>query len=130
MIFEQLFFTRCERFFFAQIRVKFFVGFSHRDVVVVFLHVCDALLLHNGNAFGVLHKCFELGVNTLKGGCNVDDGTKLCFVENAVVLGFATSHTHNAIVHGLQRIHAWHVAIKLVEDDVAALHHLAILRKG
>lgn len=99
------------------------------DIIMVLIYVFNALLLHRRYSLGVAHKCFELAENALEVWLHIDNRAQRVFVEYAIIFGFATAHTDNSIVHGLQGIHARNVAIELVENHIAVLHHLAILGK-
>lgn len=86
-----------------------------------------ALTLQIINAVAVGHQFFQLGVNTFVVGLNIDDGAQLVFIEKLIVFLFATANADEAARHGLQGIHGGGVAVELIEDSIAAVHHLNIL---
>ena len=73
---------------------------------------------------------FQFSVDTLVAGLYVDDGTKLGFMKNLVVFRFSTSYADDASGHRFQRIHGGSVAVKLVEDGIAPVHHPYVFPEG
>ena len=45
------------------------------------------------------------------------------------MLGFASSHDDESFGHSQEGIHSGGVAVELVEDDMAGVHHLLVLGK-
>lgn len=98
------------------------------DVVVVASDVFDAVELQLVDIlFSREEAVGDLVVNVLLCGLYVDNGAKLVFVEQLVVLGFTTSHDDESFGHSKEGIHGGRVAVELVEDDVAGVHHLLVL---
>ena len=76
------------------------------------------------------YELLQFLVDTLVGGLHVDDGAQLGLTQYLVVFGLAATDADNAFRHGQQRIHGRGVGVKLVEQGVAALHHLLVLVEG
>ena len=64
------------------------------------------------------HELLKLVIDILFVGKDVDDGAQLCFVDDVVVLRFASSCKDKTFAHGKQGIHGWSVGVELVEDDI------------
>ena len=86
-----------------------------------------ALTLQFINVVAVGHQFFQLGVNAFVVGLHIDDGAQLGFAKKTIVFLFATTNANEAARHGLQGIHGGGVAVELIENGIAAVHHLNIL---
>ena len=88
-----------------------------------------ALLFEQGDALRMQDNGLQLLVHAFVVGLHVDDGTKLLFVEDVVAFRLSSAHNDDAFRHGQQGIHGWCIAIKLVENQVATVHHPLVLGK-
>ena len=106
------------------------VAAGYLDVVMMACHVFDALCREFGDAFAVQDEVFQLPVNVLLVGQDVDDGAQAGFVEDGIVFGFAASHYGQALGHGEQGVHGGGVGVELVQLDVGVVHQLPVAGVG
>ena len=65
-------------------------------------------------------------IDTLIRRRNVDDRAQFCFIQDVIILRFASSYTDNATTHGLQSVHRRGVTVELIKNNITLFHHLAI----
>ena len=110
--------------------VQLLIFSRNRDEVVVAEDVRPAILFQQADQFRTKYQPFKRIVHAIIVGLDIHDRSVNLLVDNLVVFGFATSHADQTMCHRLQGIHGWRVAIELVEDHIAPVHHLHILIEG
>ena len=100
-------------------------------MVVVSSYVFDAVALQLMNVLmpGEETLCHLL-IDIILVGLYVDDGSQVVLAEKVVMLGLAATDEDESLGHRQQTVHAWGIAVELVEQDMTAVHHLLVLRKG
>ena len=99
-------------------------------MVVMLLYIGYAVPLQPWNEIGVKYKLFQGFENAFFRGLYVDDGAQIWFVHKLVMLWFGAPHQHQPLTHGLKGVHGGCVAVELVQNDIAPLHHLLVASKG
>lgn len=97
------------------------------DVIVMSADVFDAVELQLSQIFSAGEEAVcDLVIDILFGWLHIDDGAQLMLTEEVVVLGLAPSYEYESLGHCDESIHAGCVTVKLIEEDVAGIHHVLI----
>ena len=111
--------------------IEGFVLLGYAYVIVVTAYVLDAVQLQLVDVLRAAEQavCY-LVIDILFGRLNVDDGSQIVLVQQFILLFLAATNYDEPLGHRQECIHAWRVAIELVQQDMTAIHHFLILGKG